>query len=179
MNHQALAKVYAKSVLQLSSEKKIDLAGELTKFTEVVNASNDLENLLFIEVFSPEEKLSVCEPIFKSLGLSDLTVNFLSFLISEKRIHVLPFIFKEVIVIDDHEKGFLRGTIEGVEDGLDKETRDLFTSYLKKRMGKEPKLEYKKSSNVSAGYKVSVGDLQLDASIESQLNRFRKDILGE
>jgi F-type H+-transporting ATPase subunit delta len=90
----------------------------------------------------------------------------------------MPMIFKNVIVIDDHKKGFLRGTIEGSEENIPEDIKNKLKSYLQQKLGREPILEYKQSSSVSAGYKVTVEDLQLDASLENQLEKFKDSVLN-
>ena len=57
MKEQNIAKVYAHSFLQLATEHNFNVADELTKLTEVINTSNDLENVLFLDVFTTEEKI--------------------------------------------------------------------------------------------------------------------------
>ena len=178
MKEQIIAKAYAQSIVELGVEMKLDLVKELTTLTEVINKSNDLETLLFLDVFSAEEKLSVINEIMKKLGLSQVTTNFMQFLISEKRIGLMPMIFKNVIVIDDHNKGFLRGTIEGSEETIPADIKEKLKTYLQNKLGREPILEYKKSNNVSAGYRVTVEDLQLDASLENQLEKFKDSVLN-
>lgn len=178
MKEQIVAKAYAQSIVELGVELKLDLVSELTKLTEAINKSNDFENLLFLDVFTAEEKLSVLNDVMGKLGLSPVTVNFMQFLVLEKRIGLMPVIFKNVIVIDDHNKGFLRGTIEGSEETIPAEVKDKLKSYLKEKLGKEPILEYKKSEGVTAGYRVTVEDLQLDASLENQLDKFKDSVLN-
>ena len=178
MKEPIIAKAYAQSIVELGVEMKLDLVKELTTLTEVINKSNDLETLLFLDVFSAEEKLSVINEIMKKLGLSQVTTNFMQFLISEKRIGLMPMIFKNVIVIDDHNKGFLRGTIEGSEETIPADIKEKLKTYLQNKLGREPILEYKKSNNVSAGYRVTVEDLQLDASLENQLEKFKDSVLN-
>jgi F-type H+-transporting ATPase subunit delta len=178
MKEQIIAKAYAQSIVELSEELKLDLAKELTMLSEVINASNDLETLLFLDVFTVEEKLSVLNTVMDKLNLSQITKNFLHFLIQEKRIGLMPMIFKNVIVIDDHKKGFLRGTIEGSEDSIPADVKEKLKSYLQQKLGKETILEYIKNENVSAGYKVTVEDLQLDASLENQLEKFKESVLN-
>ncbi len=178
MKEQIIAKAYAQSLVELSDELKLDLASELTKLTETINKSNNLETLLFLEVFTTEEKLSVLDVVMADLGLSNITKNFMHFLIQEKRIGLMPMIFKNVIVIDDHKKGFLRGTIEGSEDSIPANIKDNLKNYLQAKLGKETILEYKKNENVSAGYKVTVEDLQLDATLENQLEKFKESVLN-
>lgn len=178
MKEQIIAKAYAQSIVELATELKLDLVKELTTLTEAINKSNDLENVLFLEVFTADEKLSVLNAVMSKLGLSQITVNFMQFLVQQKRIGLMPMIFKNVIVIDDHSKGFLRGTIEGSEESIPADVKEKLKAYLQEKLGKEAILEYKKSETVTAGYRVTVEDLQLDASLENQLDKFKDSVLN-
>jgi F-type H+-transporting ATPase subunit delta len=178
MKEQIIAKAYAQSIVELASELKLDLAQELTTLSEVINKNNDLETLLFLEVFTAEEKLSVLDVVMDKLKLSTILKNFMHFLVQEKRIGLMPMIFKNVIVIDDHKKGFLRGTIEGSEESIPEDVKNKLKAYLHQKLGKEALLEYTKSENVTAGYRVTVEDLQLDASLENQLEIFKESVLN-
>ncbi len=168
MKEQIIAKAYAQAIVEMSDEMKLDLTSELTKLTETINKSNDLETLLFLEVFTADEKLAVLEAVMNKLGLSATTKNFMNLLIEEQRIGLMPMIYKNVVVIDDHRKGFLRGTIEGAEASIPDDVKNKLKSYLLQILSKEAFLEYKQSNNVTAGYKVTVEDLQLDASLENK-----------
>ena len=179
MKEQTTAKVYAQSFIELGNEANLNVADELTKLTEVINASNDLENVLFLDVFSSEEKKSVLEAIAQKINLAPLVIKFIDYLITEKRVNLLPLITKEVIVYDDHVKGFLRGVIEGSEDSIKDEDIKKLKEIIKTRLGKEPTLTYQKNENVTAGFRVTVEDLQLDASLDSQLESFKQSVLGE
>ena len=178
MKEQNISKSYAQSIVELSDELKLDLASELTTLTEAINSNNNLETLLFLEVFTNEEKWSVLDIIITKLGLSNTTKNFLHFLIQENRIGLLPMIYKDVVVIDDHKKGFLRGTIEGSEDKLSDEIKNKLKAYLHTKLGKEAVLTYSQNASMSAGYRVTVEDLQLDASLENQLDKFKESVLN-
>ena len=178
MKEQIISKAYAHSIVELSDENKLDLAKELTVLTETINKSNDLETLLFLDVFTAEEKWSVLETVVSKLGLSQITKNLLQYLIQEKRIGLLPMIIKDVIVIDDHNKGFLRGTIEGNEDQISETMKNQLKDYLKQKLGREAILTYTKNSDISAGFRVTVEDLQLDATLENQLEKFKETVLN-
>ena len=179
MKQQAVAKVYAKSILELGDEKKVQIADELTKLTEVINKSNELENVLFLDLFTLEEKKVVFTEVAKKLDLSAITTETIKFLIDEKRIGILPLIIKEVIVMDDERKGFMKGTIEGTDIQVDPVFKAKIESFLKTKFGREPHLDYVQNANLTAGYKVTVEDLQLDASLDNQLEQFKQSILGE
>lgn len=178
MKEQLVSKAYAKAITKLGEENNVDVSAELTKFTEVVNSSNDLENLFFLDVFTIDEKLLVFAEITKKVGLSPLVENFIKFLFSEKRISLFPLIHKDVVVQDDHKKGFLRGTIEGAGEEVSAEFNAEILKYLKEKLNKDIELTYVQSENVTAGYKVTVEDLQLDASLDNQLKKFKESVLN-
>ena len=58
MKESNIAKVYASTFIELGKENNVDVAKELTTLTEVINLSNDLENVLFLDVFRQLKKCS-------------------------------------------------------------------------------------------------------------------------
>ena len=178
MKESIVARAYAKSIYALGEEQKVDVTAELTKLTEVINENNDLETVLFLDVFSYEEKEAVLKDVLAKLGTSSLVKDVIAFLMTEKRMGILPLIFKELVVIDDHKKGFIRGVIEGREDEASPEVTEKIVSYLSEKVGSKPVLTYKKNENLTAGYRVTVEDLQLDATIDNQLNKLKSEILN-
>ncbi len=178
MKEQEASKAYAKAIYQLSKEQGLNISDELVVINELISSSNDLENLLFLEIFTPKEKTGVMAEVFNKLNTSKLLISFINLLINEKRIGLFPMIFKNIIVMDDHEKGFLRGTIEGANESMDQGFQEKIINYLKKKLGKDCQLKYVQSEKVTAGFKVTVEDLQLDASLDNQLNKFKKDVLS-
>ena len=52
------------------------------------------------------------------------------------------------------------------------------TAYLKGKINKDCKLDYVKNGKITAGYRVTVEDLQLDASLDNQLNKFKETVLN-
>ena len=179
MREKIVTRSYAQSLVALARDNKVDIADELTQLTEIINSSNDLENVLFLEVFTLEEKRSVLIAVLEKMKASSLAKKFFAFLCQEKRVGLFPLIFKEVIVIDDHNRGFIKGIIQGAEEKVSKKEMQRFTHYMEQRLGKKVELNYQKNSNVAAGYRINVEDLQLDATIDNQLDQFRKVVLGK
>ena len=178
MKEALVARAYANSIYQLGEEQKIDVTAEMTKLTEVINENNDLETVMFLDVFTVEEKQGVMKDVLSKLGLSSLVKNVINFLMEEKRLNILPLIFKELVVLDDHKKGFMRGVIEGREEQIDKAFEEKIFSFLKQKLGTEPVLKYLKNDRVTAGYRVTVEDLQLDATLDNQLKQLKSEILN-
>jgi F-type H+-transporting ATPase subunit delta len=178
MKEQNISRAYAKAIVFLAEEVKVDLASEITNFNVCINSNNSLENVLFSDVFTIEEKLNVAKEILKRIKVSPITQNFVSFLIGEKRMGIFPLIFKEIIVLDDHKRGFLKGVIEGSDIAPDPVFTEKLRKYLDNRTQAKTDLQYVKNNDVSAGYKVTVGDLQLDASLDNQLENFKDFVLS-
>jgi F-type H+-transporting ATPase subunit delta len=179
MKEQSVSKIYAQSLLELGTERGEKVVEGFIGLTEVINKANMLENVLFLDVFTQDEKKSVFGEVAKKLNLSPLLTSMVNYLIDEKRIGLLPLIVKELVVLDDEKKGFLRGTIEGAEDRLDDNITKQMTQFLRARLGKEPVLNYVKNPNISAGYRVTVEDLQMDASLDYQLEKFKQSVISE
>ena len=178
MKELIVAKSYAQAIIKLGDEKGVDVADEFTRLNVVINESNALENLMFLDVFTVEEKNDVLSIVSEKLKLSPIVKNFVLFLLQEKRIHIFPLIFKEIIVLDDHKRGFLRGKIEGTDEKIADEVKVKIKNYIEKRTGQKTSLDYCQNENVTAGYKVTVEDLQLDASLDNQLNKFKETVLN-
>jgi F-type H+-transporting ATPase subunit delta len=174
-----VAKAYARSAVELGLESKVDIAAELTIVQELINGSNDLENVLFLEVFTLEEKKNVLEALFEKIKLSLYARNFLFFLIAEMRMNLFPQIYKEIMVIDDHHKGLMRVEILGVEDSLSEEAQKLVSAYLREKLQMEPKIQYRKEKDLIAGHRVKAEDLLLDTSLDNQFEMFKKSIFGD
>lgn len=178
MREQIIAKAYAQSIIDLAKAEGVDVATEMTKFNEVINENNKLENVFFLDVFTAEEKSAVAADIFGKMKISNIFKKFFMFLIQEKRLALFPLIFKEVIVIDDHNRGFLRGTIEGAGADVPADFKQKMQTYLEGKLGRKCDLEYKQTDKITAGFKVTVEDLQLDASLDNQLNKLKNSIIN-
>ncbi len=178
MKEEKIAKAYARSLVELAEAKKIDVAAELTSFNDIIRQNNNLETVMFLDVFTADEKKSVVNAVIEKMHLSALLKHFVDYLLDEKRLGLFPLIFKEVIVMDDYKKGFMRGTIEGSEEDLSPEMLSKLTKQLEKELHHRAQLEYRKSESVSAGYRITVGDLQLDASLDHQLNILKNSIIN-
>ena len=178
MNNEKVSKAYAMALTQIAEKSGLDIVEELTRFNQLIGNSEQLEALMFLDVFTIEEKLNVLEGIFERTDFSAITHNFIKFLLMERRINVFPLVYKDLVIIDDDKKGFMRGIIEGVEELIDEDVKQRLENFLKKHTDKRIEFSYQQKKNLSAGYRVTVGDLQLDATLDKQLDKLKNDILN-
>ena len=177
-NKSQIAKAYAGAITQIANESGINLSNEITTFSELIASSNDLENLLYLDVFTSEERMEVLSNIFGKVDFSDVFKNFINFLITEKRFDIFNLVFKEVILREDFKMGFVTGMVEGCDDEPNEDLVNQIKGYLESKIGLKTKIKYVKNENITAGYKATVGDLQIDATLENQLKKFKEEVIN-
>jgi F-type H+-transporting ATPase subunit delta len=173
MKNSIIAKTYAQAVVKIAEEQNCSVFDEVAGFVGLLNKASDLESILFLNVFTFEEKKQILEDVFTKINLHKITQNFLTFLLNEKRLPLLPQIYKELIVIEDASKGFMKVNVEGSQDELDLQAKNAIEKYLQEKLNLKSDISYKKNDQISAGYKVVAGDNLLDATLKTQLNNFK------
>lgn len=175
MNTSSVAKIYEQSLRELAIHQKVNNIGEeLKKLIKTINEHPLLAKLLFLEVFSPTEKKEVLLAIFNRLSFSKLMKNFILYLIEERRVDFLPLIYNEFLIEENLQKGFATGSIEGTEDKISKEDTQLLEIFIENRLQLKTQLVYKHNSDIVGGYRIIVGDFLVDATIDYQLDQFKK-----
>jgi F-type H+-transporting ATPase subunit delta len=178
MKNETISRSYALALLEISNESKIDVKLDLDKVWTLIRESSEFEALLFMDVFSIEERKSVLASVFEKVELESLTKNFILFLIENKRFSLFPSIYTRLTMEKDLADGFITGVVEGSEEDPDNEVIEKLKTHIEKELKQIAKLEYKQNSQITTGYKITCGDLQLDATLENQFDRLRKDILA-
>ena len=173
MKNSIVAKVYAQAVVKLAEEKSCPIFSDITAIIDLLNHSPMLEQVLFLKVFTEIEKNQILNDVLVKLEINQLTKNFLLFLLAEKRLSLLPQIYKELITIEDASKGFMKVYVEGPLDQLELKAQASLEKYLLEKLGYKSSITYKKNEKISAGYQVSAGDYLLDATLKTQLNSFK------
>jgi len=176
MKNTDIAKVYSKALSELGKEVNQDVYLEIAALIKLLNENEKLELVLFLNVFSAGEKEAVLKDVLAACGFSDLFKNFLNYLLKENRLSILPQIYKEMITLEDSERGFIKVSVEGRETSLNTEAKQLIEKMLTDKLKQELEITYKQVSNITSGFKISAGEFMVDASIESQLNAFKKSI---
>ena len=179
MKEQVIAKAYAKAIVQIGKSKKIAISKELDSFFKIIKKSDNFRHVLFSGMFSIEEKENVCKALVKKMKLSTVFRDFVSFLLWEKRISLYSLIVKEALRLDDEAKGVIHGSVEGVESTISNDVNKKLVNYLEKSLKKKIFLNYVTKDNITSGYRVCVEDLQLDASVDKQLEIFEESLLEE
>ena len=177
MKEQVVARAYAKAIVQIGKKKKIDISKELVRFSQMMEGCDRLRHVISSGMFTMEEKNSVCKFLFKKMKLSTTFGDFISFLLQEKRMLLYFLILKEALKLDDEAKGVVHGNVEGASASIGNDVKKKLVHYLEGYLKKKVILNYLTNNKITSGYRVVVEDLQLDASVDRQLDIFEESLL--
>ena len=177
MKEQVVARAYAKAIMNIGEKKKNNISKELLSFSHVMENCSNLRHVIYSGMFTMEEKVDVCKSVLKKMKLSTTFGDFISFLLQEKRMPLYSLILNEALKLDDEAKGVVHGYIEGVEASVGNDVKKKLVDYMEGYLKKKVILDYLTNNKITSGYRIVVEDLQLDASVDRQLDIFKESLL--
>jgi F-type H+-transporting ATPase subunit delta len=172
---EEIARVYAHALFEAAKDRgKLDAIHEqLGQFADAMNENRDMQVFFFSPYFSSQEKR---DGISKAVsGAEEELVNFLE-LLAEK--HRMPAIFRIRNAFDElwaEENKRLEVEVTSaveLDPGVVKEIGDA----VEKRTGRKIDLESRVDDAILGGLVLRVGNMVLDASVRSRLERLRKEV---
>jgi len=172
---EEIARVYAEALFEVAVEKgKLDVIREqLGEFADAVAENRDLQVFLFSPYFSSAEKrdgigraLSGAEPEF---------VNFLE-LVAEK--HRMPAVFRIRRRFDElwaRENRQLEVRLTSAV-ALEPEIVKRLGAEIERQTDRNIELSSEVDESIIGGLVLQVGNMVLDASVRSKLERLRKEV---
>ena len=172
---EEIARVYADALFGAAREAdQLDQVHEqLDQFAEAMNESNDMRVFFFSPYFSSAEKREAISEAIS--GASDELVNFLE-LLAEK--HRMPAIFAIRRRFDElwaEERKRLEVTLTSAVE-LDGSVVNQVGKEVERQTDREIDLETEVDPEILGGLVLRVGNMVLDASLRSKLERLRKEV---
>lgn len=173
-----VARVYAESLIQAAREKGatdrvIEELGSLVE--DLYPADSSFQTFLESSAVGRREKAEVVRKVFEGRA-SEEFLHFLLVLNDHDRLDMLPAILVESRSILDAERKranvFVTTAVPLPDDQLER-----LKTHLHSMMRLEPVLHTAIDPDMLGGLKVRVGDFLYDASVQSQLNALRAQIL--
>lgn len=178
MNTRA-ANRYAKALIELASQTKIEdvIQKDMAIIFSTLQSNVELNNVLNNPIIKISDKKAIVEKIFE--GKVNSLTNKLFLLLSEnKRMNLLYSISSQYGVLYDTQKGIVKAIVTSAI-ALDDEMKAKVLEKAKELVGnKTISLENKLDSNLLGGFVLRVGDVQVDASIATQLKKLKRSLLS-
>ncbi|MCK5072071.1 MAG: F0F1 ATP synthase subunit delta [Bacteriovoracaceae bacterium] len=174
MHDKKIIRIYAKALAQLCIDNK-EIHEELERFCNIFMDNKEVACILRYSSFTIEEKYNLLEDILENEKFSDLAANIVKFILLERKMDIFLEIYRWMEHIIEEKAAIYTGIIEGSVENVEQVELDQIISYIQKIIKGDLRLTYRKNERITAGYHIQLGDLQLDATIDNQLNRLLKD----
>jgi len=175
MSQTAVAIRYAKSLIQLANEKGIldKVYDDMRMVLVGCRKLKDLHALLTSPVVKTDKKVQVLKMIFGG-NVNVVTEDFIVLLAKKRRESYLEVIAVEFINQYKDQKNIVTATVTTAIP-LDDITRKNVMDILKKFYKSEIELHEKVDMKLIGGFIITIGNKQVDMSIQHQLMELRKD----
>ncbi|HET9592151.1 MAG TPA: ATP synthase F1 subunit delta [Solirubrobacterales bacterium] len=169
------ARVYAEALFEVGRDKgKLDaLQQQLGQFADAVDRNRELQVFFFSPYLSSSEK---GEGIEKAItGAEPELINFLELLVDKHRMTEVFRIRREFDELWKHENRRLDVTVTSAVE-LDSAVVEKIGQEVERQTGEKVDLSSRVDNDILGGIVLQVGNMVLDASIRSRLEKLRKSV---
>ena len=169
------ARVYAEALFEVGRDKgTLDaLQQQLGELADAIDRNQELQVFFFSPYLSSEEKK---EGLKRAItGAEPEMINFLELLVDK---HRMPEIFRIRRALDElwkHENRRIDVTVTSAVE-LDSAVVEKIGQEVERQTGEEVDLSSKVDNGILGGIVLQVGNMVLDASIRSRLEKLRKSV---
>lgn len=173
----AIAKRYAKALVQLASEEGAleKYQQELAGFESIIGGAPELKAALASPACNMESKQAILGDLLEKAAPSETVGKFLRLLLERNRISLLPQIVSSYGVLADRISGVVRPVLTTAIP-LDESQVGQIRGGLEQSTGKKVVLDVVTDPSLIGGVITQIGDKVYDGSVRTQLSRIH-DIL--
>ena len=142
----------------------------------VYNTSEDFKSFIKNPTQSQSNQLEVLNRISIQMSLSKIIKNFLSILVTKRRIFFINKIFLSFLSLASKRRGELKASLVSSKS-LTKEELKSLNKDLSQTMGAPITFDYKVDEELIGGLKMQIGSLMIDTSIKNKLKKYEQTML--
>ena len=149
---------------------------DINELLLIYKTNEELKNFIKNPTQSQSSQLAVLNKISIEMSLSKVVKNFLSILVTKRRIFFLHTIFKNFLLLASKKRGELKASLISSKNLADDELKNL-NSEISKVLGTVINFDYKVDENLIGGLKMQIGSLMVDTSIKNKLKKYEQIML--
>lgn len=175
-----IARRYATALFELAQEKgQLDaVEKDLRALAAVAAESADFASFAANASLSRDAQGQGAAAIAEHLNLSALTRQFLGAVAANRRLAALETIAQSALKMIAAHKGETTATVVSAQ-ALDAAQAEKLTAQLKKLTGLAVQLEARVDPSLIGGLVVRVGDLRIDNSVKTKLERLHRALVNQ
>jgi ATP synthase F1 delta subunit len=172
---EEISEVYARSLFEVAKDRdELDAVREqLGQFADALEGDRGLQQFLFSPYFSTEEKEDGLRRVVQDANPT--IVNFLELLVDKHRMTEIFRIRREFDELWKHENRRIDVTVTSAVE-LDPAVVAKIGQEVERQTGEKVDLSSKVDGEILGGIVLQVGNMVLDASIRSRLEKLRKSV---
>jgi F-type H+-transporting ATPase subunit delta len=169
---------YSKALFELAQENnELDNTEKyIRELTKIYNVNAEFESFIKNPTHSIDNQLKIVKKISELMNFSKIFKNFLSILVTKRRIFFLDKIMKSFLSLTAIKRGELSAQLISSKSLSEEELKKV--SYeLSKVIGSEINFNYKVDQNLIGGFKMQIGSLMIDTSLKNKLKKYEQIML--
>ena len=167
---------YARALLEVALDKQVDpepIGNELEEISRLLDTRPKLAEILTSPAIDISKRLAVIDGLFGGTKLSPYTNNILRLLTVKERIGILHDLAEQYRRLVLEHKHIQPGDVVSAHP-MTKTQQERLSDQLGKALGKTMQLTYGTDPELVGGLIVRVGNLVFDATVITQLRRFKE-----
>jgi len=169
---------YALALYELAKENsELDVVEkDIKELLAAYNTNEDLKSFINNPTQSQASQLEILKKISAQMGFSKIVKNFLSILVTKRRIFFLNTIFLNFLSLASKKRGELIASLTSSKNLTNEELKNLNTE-LSQTIGASVAFNYNVDETLIGGLKMQIGSLMIDTSIKNQLKKYEQVML--
>ncbi|MGH9388238.1 MAG: ATP synthase F1 subunit delta [Vicinamibacteria bacterium] len=177
---RVVAERYARALLEVALDKKTDLdriGKELQGFQALLEREGALEAALASPTIPTAKRVAILEAVLASAKVAPETLNLLRLLARNDRIPLVDVVAESFHRLVLEHKQIQPGEVVSAHP-LSSDQKERLAGQLGQALGKTMDLSYRTNPEILGGVVVRVGNRVFDASVTTQLRRFKEEALS-
>jgi F-type H+-transporting ATPase subunit delta len=170
---------YATALFELArDESKLDAVGQsLAALKQALAESDDLRSLVNSPLIGREDAGKAMSAVVSSIGIDQVTANFVGVLAKNRRLAALPAIIRDFTTLAARHRGETTAQVVSAHP-LDSNQMATLKTRLKSMVGSEVAVDASVDPSILGGLIVRLGSRQIDGSIRTKLNALATAMKG-
>jgi len=177
---RTVAERYARALLDVALDKKLDLdriGKELEGFQALLERESALETALAAPTIPAAKRVILLEAVLASAKVSPETLNLLRLLAKNERVLLVAFVAESFHRLVLEHRQIQSGEVVSAHP-LSGDQKKRLAGQLGQALGKTMDLTFRTDPEILGGVVVRVGNRIFDASVTTQLRRFKEKALS-
>ncbi len=177
MNESKIAVRYAKALFSLSKEMKLleKVRSDMEYLIKLIGDVEEFKLLMDNPVLKPSKKMDILNSILKN-HIHPITNSLIELIVHNNRLSYLGSVARIYLDLYKKDQGIEPATLLTAVP-IDQDLRHTLIRIIEKKMNIRIELQEETNPDLIGGFVLKIGNHQIDASISTQLEKIKKELI--